>query len=105
MLDVDFVQAHAAWRLVDIQLSFQGRWLIWPIKAASSSVPFKTLASISAFGPARSTIEGAPLSSEELGNTDAYWRACCYLILGLKKSRRFNKMPGPPELPGFLVGQ
>jgi xylulose-5-phosphate/fructose-6-phosphate phosphoketolase len=41
------------------------------------------LASISAFGPARATIEGAPLSPEELGNTDAYWRACCYLILGM----------------------
>jgi xylulose-5-phosphate/fructose-6-phosphate phosphoketolase len=41
------------------------------------------LAEISAFGPARATIEGAPLSPEELHNIDAYWRACCYLILGM----------------------
>ena len=41
------------------------------------------LASISTFGPARATIEGAPLSPEELRNTDAYWRACCYLMLGM----------------------
>jgi len=30
---------------------------------------------ISAYGPARSTIKGAPLSSEELRKIDAYWRA------------------------------
>lgn len=41
------------------------------------------LASISTFGPARATIEGAPLSPEELRNTDAYWRAYCYLMLGM----------------------
>jgi xylulose-5-phosphate/fructose-6-phosphate phosphoketolase len=41
------------------------------------------LAGISAFGPARATIEGAPLSPEELHKTDAYWRACCYLMLGM----------------------
>jgi xylulose-5-phosphate/fructose-6-phosphate phosphoketolase len=41
------------------------------------------LAEITAFGPARATIEGAPLSPEELHNIDAYWRACCYLILGM----------------------
>jgi xylulose-5-phosphate/fructose-6-phosphate phosphoketolase len=39
--------------------------------------------SISAFGPARSTAEGTPLTSEELHNMHAYWRACCYLILGM----------------------
>jgi xylulose-5-phosphate/fructose-6-phosphate phosphoketolase len=41
------------------------------------------LAEISAFGPARATVEGTPLSTEELHNVDAYWRACCYLILGM----------------------
>jgi xylulose-5-phosphate/fructose-6-phosphate phosphoketolase len=46
------------------------------------TIPTK-LASISAFGAARATIEGAPLSPEELRNTDAYWRACCYLMLGM----------------------
>ena len=30
---------------------------------------------ISAYGPARSTVKGAPLSPEELHKIDAYWRA------------------------------
>src|SRR5579863_4053472 len=36
-----------------------------------------------AYGPARSTIQGAPLSAAELRKTDAYWRACKYLALGM----------------------
>jgi xylulose-5-phosphate/fructose-6-phosphate phosphoketolase len=39
--------------------------------------------SISAYGPARSTITGAPLSSEELEKIDAYWRASLYLCMGM----------------------
>jgi xylulose-5-phosphate/fructose-6-phosphate phosphoketolase len=39
--------------------------------------------SISAYGPARSTVSGAPLSADELRKTDAYWRACNYLSLGM----------------------
>jgi xylulose-5-phosphate/fructose-6-phosphate phosphoketolase len=38
---------------------------------------------ISAYGKARSTIEGAPLSAEELRKVDAYWRASLYLSLGM----------------------
>ena len=30
---------------------------------------------ISAYGPARSTITGTPLSPEEVDKIDAYWRA------------------------------
>ena len=41
------------------------------------------LDTISAFGPARATAQGTPLSPEELHNMHAYWRACCYLILGM----------------------
>jgi xylulose-5-phosphate/fructose-6-phosphate phosphoketolase len=40
-------------------------------------------ASISAYGPARSTVSGAPLSPEELEQIDAYWRASLYLCLGM----------------------
>jgi xylulose-5-phosphate/fructose-6-phosphate phosphoketolase len=40
-------------------------------------------ASLSAYGPARSTIQGTPLSSEMLRKIDAYWRACKYLGLGM----------------------
>ncbi|HEY6000769.1 MAG TPA: phosphoketolase family protein [bacterium] len=38
---------------------------------------------LSAFGPARSTVEGAPLAAEELARIDAFWRACNYLALGM----------------------
>ena len=39
--------------------------------------------SLSAYGHARSTVQGSPLSPEELKKTDAYWRACKYLALGM----------------------
>ena len=38
---------------------------------------------LSAYGTARSTIEGTPLSPEELLKIDAYWRASLYLCLGM----------------------
>src|SRR6476660_8071122 len=38
---------------------------------------------ISAYGTARSTIKGTPLSPDELGNMDAYWRASLYLCVGM----------------------
>jgi len=38
---------------------------------------------LSAFGKARSTVSGAPLNAEELRKTDAFWRACNYLMLGM----------------------
>lgn len=40
-------------------------------------------ARISPYGPTRSTIQGAPLSEEELERMQAAWRTCCYLILGM----------------------
>lgn len=46
---------------------------------SEGSVP----ASLSAYGPARSTIQGSPLGSEELQKTHAFWRACNYLMLGM----------------------
>src|SRR6478672_10320563 len=39
--------------------------------------------SLSAYGKARSTIQGSPLGPEELRKIDAYWRACNYLALGM----------------------
>src|SRR5271168_5119101 len=38
---------------------------------------------ISAYGTARSTVEGTPLSPDELRKVDAYWRASLYLCLGM----------------------
>jgi xylulose-5-phosphate/fructose-6-phosphate phosphoketolase len=43
----------------------------------------KELAAISAYGAARSSVQGTPLDAEELRKTDAYWRACNYLSLGM----------------------
>src|SRR5271165_4453710 len=40
-------------------------------------------ASISPYGPARSTVSGTPLSPKELDQIDAYWRASLYLCLGM----------------------
>ncbi|HEY7337905.1 MAG TPA: phosphoketolase family protein [Bryobacteraceae bacterium] len=39
--------------------------------------------SLSAYGAARSTIQGKPLTPDALHKTDAYWRACNYLSLGM----------------------
>ena len=53
------------------------------------TMPAKTLDrtaaddSISAYGPARSTIKGTPLNPDELRKIDAYWRASLYLSLGM----------------------
>src|SRR5689334_24890572 len=38
---------------------------------------------LSAYGPARSTVSGTPLSADELRKTHAFWRACNYLTLGM----------------------
>ena len=45
--------------------------------------PLRSDSAISAYGPARSTVEGAPLSPDELRKIDAYWRASLYLCLGM----------------------
>ncbi|MFM8330272.1 MAG: phosphoketolase, partial [Candidatus Methylumidiphilus sp.] len=58
-----------------------------------------TSAALSAFGPARSTVEGAPLSAEEARLTDAYWRACNDLALGMiyLRDNPLLKAPLKPE--------
>ena len=38
---------------------------------------------LSSYGIARSTVQGTPLSAEELRKTHAFWRACNYLALGM----------------------
>jgi xylulose-5-phosphate/fructose-6-phosphate phosphoketolase len=38
---------------------------------------------LSAYGTARSTISGSPLTADELRRTHAYWQACNYLALGM----------------------
>ena len=50
---------------------------------ATSAKENSAVETISAYGPARSTIKGAPLSAEELEKIDAYWRAGLYLCMGM----------------------
>jgi xylulose-5-phosphate/fructose-6-phosphate phosphoketolase len=38
---------------------------------------------ISAYGPARSTIKGTPLTADKLRKIDAHWRAGLYLCIGM----------------------
>ncbi len=56
-------------------------------------------ASISAFGKARSTVAGTPLSADELRKIDAFWRASNYLALGMTylKANPLLKEPLKPE--------
>ena len=42
--------------------------------------------SLSAYGTARSTVQGAPLDAELLRKIHAYWRACNYLSLSSRYS-------------------
>jgi len=43
----------------------------------------KVPSSLSAYGQARSTISGSPLTPDEVRKTDAYWQACNYLSMGM----------------------
>ncbi|HEX7489076.1 MAG TPA: acetate/propionate family kinase, partial [Anaeromyxobacteraceae bacterium] len=45
--------------------------------------PVQGLTDLSAFGTARSTVEGSPLAPEEVRQLDAFWRACKYLAAGM----------------------
>ena len=46
--------------------------------------PIRSLASdLSAYGIARSTVQGTPLDEAELRKTQAFWSACNYLALGM----------------------
>ena len=66
-----------------------------------------TPAELSAFGPARSTITGAPLGPDELRRTDAYWRATLYLALGmiyLKDNPLLRQPLRPEHLKKRLLG-
>src|SRR6201988_1070248 len=50
---------------------------------AKTSEPIRADEKLSAYGAARSTVKGSPLSSDELDKIDAYWRASLYLSLGM----------------------
>ncbi|MGA8180195.1 MAG: phosphoketolase family protein [Desulfobacterales bacterium] len=63
--------------------------------------------SISAYGPARSTIKGTPLNPDELRKIDAYWQASLYLCLGmlyLKKNPLLREPLKAEHLKPRLLG-
>jgi xylulose-5-phosphate/fructose-6-phosphate phosphoketolase len=64
-------------------------------------------AALSAYGKARSTVQGAPLNPEELQKTDAFWRACNYLILGmlyLQENPLLREPLKPEHIKNRLLG-
>lgn len=69
--------------------------------------PSSTSTSLSAYGIARSTIQGSPLSSEERRKIDAYWRACKYLALGmiyLQSNPLLKESLKPEHIKNRLLG-
>jgi len=65
-------------------------------------IPTRSLVSdLSSYGVARSTIHGAPLSAEEVRKTDAFWRACNYLALGMIYLQD-NPLLREPLSPGHI---
>ncbi len=62
---------------------------------------------LSAFGKARSTVQGTPLSAEELRKTDAFWRACTYVVLGmlyLQENPLLREPLKPEHIKNRLLG-
>jgi xylulose-5-phosphate/fructose-6-phosphate phosphoketolase len=63
--------------------------------------------SISTFGTARSTIEGTPLSADELRNMHAFWRASNYLAAGmiyLRDNPLLKETLKPEHIKNRLLG-
>jgi xylulose-5-phosphate/fructose-6-phosphate phosphoketolase len=69
--------------------------------------PAATDDSLSAYGAARSTIMGTPLTADELRRIDAYWRASLYLSLGmlyLKENPLLREPLKPEHIKPRLLG-
>jgi xylulose-5-phosphate/fructose-6-phosphate phosphoketolase len=65
------------------------------------------VAEISPYGETRSTVRGTPLSADELRKTDAYWRACNYLSLGmiyLQENPLLTEQLRPEHIKNRLLG-
>src|SRR5579864_6751416 len=71
-----------------------------------ASIPAEHL-DLSPYAPTRSTIEGKPLSSEELRRTEIYWQACNYLSLGmiyLRENPLLSEPLKPEQIKNRLLG-
>ncbi|WP_315790869.1 phosphoketolase family protein [Fischerella sp. JS2] len=67
--------------------------------ATPSKPTAEEISSISCYGKARSTVDGAPLSSDELRKMHAFWRAANYLAIGMiyLRDNPLLKEPLKPE--------
>jgi xylulose-5-phosphate/fructose-6-phosphate phosphoketolase len=54
-----------------------------PLEISYGAAQPQPARSLSAYGPARSTVQGQPLEPQAISKIDAYWRACNYLSLGM----------------------
>ena len=66
-----------------------------------------SLSLLSAYGKARSTIQGTPLTADVLRKTEAYWRACNYLALGmiyLQENPLLKEPLKPEHIKNRLLG-
>ena len=64
-------------------------------------------AELSAFGAARATVPGTPLSPEELRRIDQFWRASNYLALGmifLKDNPLLRRPLQPSDIKPRILG-
>ena len=62
---------------------------------------------LSPYSPTRSTIQGKPLTPDELRKTQVYWRACNYLSLGmiyLRENPLLNEPLKPEHIKNRLLG-
>src|SRR5436305_3852699 len=74
---------------------------------ATRTLKIPEMTSLSAYGKARSTIQGTPLSPEGLRKTHAYWQACNYLALGmiyLQDNPLLKKPLKPEHIKNRLLG-
>ena len=71
-----------------------------------TSLPAEIL-ELSPYSPTRSTVTDRPLSAEELRKTEAYWRACNYLSLGmiyLQENPLLEDLLRPEHIKNRLLG-
>jgi len=74
---------------------------------STTTLPETELHSLSAYGHARSTVQGAPLSADELRRTDAFWRTSNFLSLGmiyLQKNPLLREPLQPEHIKNRLLG-
>jgi xylulose-5-phosphate/fructose-6-phosphate phosphoketolase len=66
-----------------------------------------TESDLSAFGIARSTVRGTPLSNDERQGIDRFWRASCYLALGmifLRDNALLRRPLQPADIKARILG-